>query len=127
MSRMLQGARRTIASLAQWAEESRMVGRELWEELHRARAADGVSVSALARRFGLDRKTVRRSLSQHKWRPYRRTAKADTRLAEHAGYLYARAPAVNYSARILYQELRADRGWATRLSESICAMSRCTT
>ena len=39
MSRLLQGARRTIASLAQWAEESRMVGRELWEELHRARAA----------------------------------------------------------------------------------------
>ena len=56
MSRMLQGARRTIASLVQWAEESRMVGRELWEELHRARAVDGVSVSALARRFGLDRK-----------------------------------------------------------------------
>ena len=50
MSRMFEGARRTIASLAQWAEESRMVGRELWEELHRARAVDGVSVLALARR-----------------------------------------------------------------------------
>ena len=35
MSRMLQGAQRTIASLAQWAEESRRVGGELWEELHR--------------------------------------------------------------------------------------------
>ena len=87
MSRSLQGARRTIASLAQWAEESPMVGHELWEELHRARAVDGVSVSALARRFGLDRKTVRRCLSQSQWRAYRRAAKADTRLAGHAGYL----------------------------------------
>lgn len=38
MSRMFEGDRRTIASLALWAEESRMVGRELWEELHRARS-----------------------------------------------------------------------------------------
>ena len=67
--------------------------------------------SALARRFGLDRKTVRRCLSQSQWRPYRRAAKTDTRLAEHAGYLYARAPAVSYSARILFQELRAERGY----------------
>ena len=111
VSRMLRGTRRTIASLAQWAEESRMVGRELWEEVHRTRVVDGLSVSALARRFGLDRKTVRRCLSEQKWRPYRRTAKTDTRLAEHAGYLCARSPAVSYSARILYQELRADRGY----------------
>ena len=48
MSTMFEGAWHSIASLAQWAEESRMVGRELWEELHRARAADGLSVSALA-------------------------------------------------------------------------------
>ena len=51
MRRMFEAARRTIASLAQWAEESRMVGRELWEELHRARSVDGLSVSALARRI----------------------------------------------------------------------------
>ncbi len=108
MSRMFEGARRTIASLAQWAEESRMVGRELWEERHRARSVNELSVSVLARRFGLDRKTVRRCLSR---RPYRRAVKKDTRLAEHAGYLYARAPAVNYSARILFQELRVDRGY----------------
>ena len=71
MSRMFEGAQSTIASLAQWAEESRMVGREMWEELHRTRSVDGVSVSALARRFGLDRKTVRRCLSQSQWRPFR--------------------------------------------------------
>jgi len=88
-----------------------MVGRELWEELHRSRSVDGVSVSALARRFALDRKTVRRCLSQQKWQPYRRAVKTHTRLAEHAGYLCARAPAVNYSARILFQELRTDRGY----------------
>ena len=70
-----------------------------------------MSVSALARRFGLDRKAVRRCLSQSQWRPYRRAAKTDTRLAEHARYLYARAPAVNYSARVLFQELRAERGY----------------
>ena len=40
MSGMLQGIRRTIASLAQWAEESRMVERELSEEPYRARAVE---------------------------------------------------------------------------------------
>ena len=108
MSRMFEGARRTIASLAQWAEESRMVGRELWEELHRARTVDGVSVSALARRFGLDRKTVRRCLAQPAWRPYRRVAKTDTRLAEHAGYL----PIERQGANLFFQLIsrRYERG-----------------
>ena len=111
MNDLLQVSRDTITSLAQWAEESRMVGRERWEELHRVHSAEGLSVSALARRFGLDRKTVRRCLEQSQWRPYRRAAKTDTRLAEHAAFLNARAPAVNYSARILFQELRRDRGY----------------
>ena len=111
MNDLLQGTRDTIASLAQWAEESRMVGRERWEELHRAHLVEGLSVSALARHFGLERKTVRRCLAQSQWRAYRRAAKTDTRLAEHAVFVHARAPAVNYSARILYQELRRDRGY----------------
>lgn len=64
MNDLLQGTRDTIASLAQWAEESRMVGRERWEELHRAHLVEGLSVSALARRFGLDRKTVQRCLAE---------------------------------------------------------------
>ena len=72
-----------------------MVGRKLWEELYRARAVDGLSVSALGRRFGLDRKTARRLLSQSWWRPCRRVVKTDTRLAEHARYLYAGAPMEN--------------------------------
>ena len=37
-----------------------MIPRELWEGIRRLHLADGLSVSALARRFERDRKTVRR-------------------------------------------------------------------
>jgi transposase len=59
----------------------------------------------------LDRKTVRRCLRQSEWRPYERAPKAETLLSEHAQFLRQRAAQVNYSARILYQELRAGRGY----------------
>lgn len=101
----------TIASRVHWTEESRMVGRELWEEVRRAHGVEGLSISALARRFGLDRKTVRRCLREKSWRPYQRAPRTDTLLAEHASFLRERAPAVRYSARILYQELRGQRGY----------------
>ena len=93
----------------QWTEESRMVGRELWESIRRMRKIEGLKVSALARRFEVDRKTVRRCLRETSWQPYQRPARTDTLLAKHAEFLHSRAPEVHHSARILYQELRAHR------------------
>jgi transposase len=92
-------------------EGYRMVGRELWEELHRMRALEGLSVSALARWFDLDRKTVRRCLRETEWQPYRRAERTDGMLAEQSRWLLERAPQVGYSARILFQELRRERGY----------------
>ena len=85
-----------------------MVQRERWEEIHRL-AATQVSVSEIARRLDLDRKTVRSCLKQVAWQPYRRAPAAETLLRTHADWLRERAAAVQYSARILYQELRAHR------------------
>src|SRR2546428_1122679 len=42
---------------------------------------------------------------------YPRPERADTLLAEHASYLHTRAPQAQYSARILFQELRRARGY----------------
>jgi transposase len=71
-----------------------------------------VSVSQLARQAGLDRKTVRRCLRQRQWQPYQRPAAGDTVLAAHEAWLAQRAGEVNWSARILWQELRGQRGYA---------------
>jgi transposase len=86
--------------------EEAVVGRERWEWIHAQRAA-GLSVAAIARAAALDRKTVRRCLRQNAWQPYRRPPVADGLLAAHRAWLTERAVAVNYSARILFQELRA--------------------
>ena len=48
--------------------ERAMVGEQLWEALRRAAADEGLSIRALARRFELDRKTVRRCLKGGKCR-----------------------------------------------------------
>ena len=87
-----------------------MVRQERWEEIRRLRVEEGVPVAALARRFELDRKTVRRCLRDTAWRPYQRPARAAPLLAPHTEYLGERAPQVGYSAQILYQELR-QRGY----------------
>jgi transposase len=89
-----------------------MVQQERWEEIRRMRFEQRMSVSGIARRLDLDRKTVRRCLRQSEWRPYERAPKAETLLREHAHYLRERAVQVNYSARILYQELRARRSYS---------------
>jgi transposase len=87
-----------------------MLTRERWEEIHRLRAG-GLSVSAIARGLDLDRKTVRHCLRQPAWSPYRRQASASCLLDAHRPWLLERAPQVGYSARILYQELRARHGY----------------
>ena len=85
--------------------EVEMVGRDRWEEIHR-RAGTGASIRAIGRQLDLDRKTVRRCLRQTEWRPYERAARSETLLTAHAEYLRRRASTVDYSAQVLFQELR---------------------
>ncbi len=92
--------------------EARMVDQERWAEIRRLFHEERVSISEIGRRVDLDRKTVRRSLRQTAWQPYRRAAGGETLMTAHADFVQARAPQVGYSARILYQELRASRGYA---------------
>ncbi len=87
-----------------------MVRQERWEEIRRLRVEERVPVAELARRFELDRKTVRRCLRDTAWRPYQRPGRGATLLAPHAEYLGEHAPQVGYSAQILFQELR-QRGY----------------
>ena len=88
-----------------------MVRRQLWEEIRRQHQREGTPIAELARAFGLDRKTVRRCLRQEAWEAYQRPARTDTLLSAHEAFLRQRAPQVDYSARILYQELVAKRGY----------------
>lgn len=90
--------------------EMPVISRERWEAMRRMRG-EGQSVSEIARCSGLDRKTVRSCLRKSEWSPYRRTPVAETLLSPYQRWLEQRAPEVNYSARILYQELRASRGY----------------
>lgn len=89
-----------------------MVREELWQEIHRVFEQERWSKVAIARAFGLDLKTVRRCLQQGAWAPYQRPAQAGRRLAEHAAFLRERVAAVGYSARILFQELAQQHGYA---------------
>ena len=90
--------------------EAAVLGQKQWEAVHERRAR-GQSISAIARELDLDRKTVRSCVQQASWQPYRR-ADAGSLLDEHREWLVERAPEVNYSARILWQELRAQYGFA---------------
>jgi len=90
--------------------EATVVGKDRWEEIRQMRAA-GHTISAIARATGLDRKTVRGCVRKTEWTPYRRGAPSETLLTAHQAWLVERAPQVRYSARILFQELRAVRGY----------------
>lgn len=89
--------------------EALVLGHKQWEAVHERRAR-GQTISAIARELDLDRKTVRSCLQQASWQPYQR-ADAGSLLDAHRQWLAERAPEVNYSARILWQELRAQRGF----------------
>ena len=91
--------------------EACMLDRERWAEIRRLYHDERVSISEIGRRLDVDRKTVRRSLGHPTWQPYRRAVVAETLLTAHVDFVRARAPQVNYSARIVYQELRASRGY----------------
>lgn len=106
MSTEIERVVETIGPEVALPEEGPMVRQERWEELRRLWQQERVPIAELARRFGLDRKTVRRCLRDTTWRPYRRPSPAETLLTPHAEYLQARAPKVRYSAQVLFQELR---------------------
>lgn len=97
----------TIASEVIPCEEVAMVRRERWGEIRRLGYIERLSVAEIARRLELDRKTVRRCLRDPDWRPYQRPRRPETLLTPYAEFSRARAPAVGYSAQILFQELRA--------------------
>lgn len=92
-------------------EELQMVNQEAWSEIRRLRTSERLSVSELARRFELDRRTVRRCLEADGWRTYKQRGAVATILTPHREFLERRAPEVSYSARILYQELQAEHGY----------------
>lgn len=90
--------------------EFAMLTQSRWQEIVRLRS-EGRSVSQIARTLEVDRKTVRACLRKQTWQPYRREPAAQTLLSAHRSWLVERAPQVHFSARILYQELRQQRGY----------------
>jgi len=90
--------------------EAVMVGQERWEEIRRLFFEEKVAIAEIARRLAIDRKTVRRWIRKP-WQPYQRAAKTDTLLSVHADFLRERAAQVQFSAQILFQELRRQRGY----------------
>jgi transposase len=91
--------------------EGSMVREDCWREVHRLFHVEKRSKSEIARQLVLDRKTVRGILNAAAWQPYTRPERTDRLLAEHTSYVRTRAPQVQYSARILFQELRHARGY----------------
>src|SRR3712207_4595531 len=97
---------------ARTASEEIMLDESGWAEVRQLHEEQGWSIllalpfgSAIARHLTLDRKTVRTWLRREQWQPYHRAARSDTLLAAHSEFLRRRAPEVQFSARILYQEL----------------------
>jgi transposase len=108
----LDGIRGSAArySDARTASEEIMLDEGDWEAVRRLHEK-GWSVSAIARHMNLDRKTVRTWLRRGQWQPYRREARSDTLLASHGEFVRRRAPEVQFSARILFQELTREHGF----------------
>ena len=95
----------TMPTQAEQPGEQGMVSKERWETIRRLFVGERLGVSEIARRLDLDRKTVRHWAHQEQWAPYSRARRSDTLLGEHEQFVRERAPQVNYSARIVYQEL----------------------
>src|SRR5262249_23016446 len=73
--------------------EGAVLGRERWEEVRRVAAAERLTISALARRFDLDRKTVRRGLRHADVVPDPLTARDGTAPGERGDEQHRPAPA----------------------------------
>ena len=99
----------TVSDLAADTETG-LVDQERWSRIHEMKSA-GMPLAAIGRALDLDRKTVRRWLRMTQWRGYQRESAGGSLLAAHQDWLAERAAQVDYSARILFQELRASRGY----------------
>jgi len=88
-----------------------MIRKEAWEEIRRRHFQEKIPIREITRDLGIDRNTIRRCLRQEQWHPYTRAAIPDTLLAPHEAFLTIRAPEVDYSARILFQELVSSKGY----------------
>ena len=71
--------------------EGDVIGHEQWKAIHERRAA-GKTVSAIAREFDVDRKTVRSCLRRATWTPYRRETGIATVLDAHRAWIVERHP-----------------------------------
>lgn len=100
----------TMAPPSKSEVEAVMVGQERWEQIRRMFFDEKMAIAQIARRLGMDRKTVRRWV-RTQWKPYQRAVKEETLLTAHADFLRERASQVQYSAQILFQELRRLRGY----------------
>ncbi len=91
-----------------WPGADAMVTETVVEQVVQA-LARGEAVAAVARAYGLDRKTVRtwRARGAHRPRAARPTV---SRLDPYRAWLTQRAPEVDYNASVLYRELR-ERGF----------------
>ena len=106
----LGGAAPVNVSVPGTGTETNVIAKDRWEFMHKLKA-EGQTVSQIARVTGADRKTVRTCLARSQWEPYHREPASDTLLAPHLAWLEQRAAQVHFSARILFQELRRERGY----------------
>jgi len=106
----LGGAAPVNVSVPGTGTETNVIAKDRWEFMHKLKA-EGQTVSQIARVTGADRKTVRTCLARSQWEPYHREPASDTLLAPHLAWLEQRAVQVHFSARILFQELRRERGY----------------
>jgi hypothetical protein len=108
--RVLGGAAATVPGPNRDTEVA-LINQTMWQVVHE-RSKSGATVSAIARELDIDRKTVRRCLQQHQWKPYARNAKSPAVMDEFADWLKQRAPQVHYSARILLKNYASWALWA---------------
>lgn len=74
--------------------------------------SQGGAVSGIARELGVDRKTVRAALRVTAWPPYHLKRTGMTVPEPFKAWLAGRPVQMNYSARILFQELVGHHGFA---------------
>jgi transposase len=83
-----------------------MISFDLWTEIH-ARARRGEAKQKIAREVGVDRKTVRRLLTQERPMRYQRTVSRPALVSPYLAYIQRRVTAVDYNASRIFQELKA--------------------
>jgi transposase len=102
VGKIVQSATRTTSSA-----EAPMLSHDQWATI-RTLAGRGIPKKVIARKLGIDAKTVRRYLRQGGRVPYRRGRPMQEALEQELGaFLRRRAPEVDFCAQVLFQEVRA--------------------